>query len=128
MHLGMESYLSNVNSIFSTPDCESFNTMLNTCASCGDVTHADFLFESMLQHGVRPNKTTYDHMIGACAKIGKIKGVKKWLYKMIANGNQADHNTFNILLRAGHVAGLLNVPFWAYKCIIKACTYQDPVW
>mmetsp|Transcript_40007 Transcript_40007/g.87354 ORF Transcript_40007/g.87354 Transcript_40007/m.87354 type:complete len:251 (+) Transcript_40007:82-834(+) len=74
-----EAILNSMESYGVSPDVVSFNLILNSYASNGDVQRASALLESMIVRNVRPNDVTYATLCKVLAYNGQVAEIEKFM-------------------------------------------------
>jgi pentatricopeptide repeat protein len=77
----------------------TFNTLMDACARCGEMTHIPGLLKDMSQQGVEPNIITYSIIIKAYCQLNRLdEALKVWKDMVETTSFKPDEAMYNTLL------------------------------
>jgi pentatricopeptide repeat protein len=95
----------------------------STGKSCGDVEKAVELFEKMIKDGIKPTLVTYNSMIHANGKEGKMEDAEAWFARMGKYGikpNLYVFSVFNTMISGYTKFGSLEIAERWFARMVKA--------
>merc|ERR1711904_726072 len=81
-------------------DVISYSTVINACASTGQVQNAAKWLTRMLKEGIAANVQSYSTVVSAFARKGNVKGAEQWLLPMLEEGVEPNVVSFNAVIAA----------------------------
>eukprot|EP01022_Parablepharisma_sp_SALTPOND_P018835 TRINITY_DN3132_c0_g1_i1.p1 TRINITY_DN3132_c0_g1~~TRINITY_DN3132_c0_g1_i1.p1 ORF type:complete len:1081 (+),score=115.60 TRINITY_DN3132_c0_g1_i1:6228-9470(+) len=94
----MEIYQKMVMDPSSLPNNVTYNSLLDCCAKCDDLSMLETVFEEMKKNGIKADLITFSTMIKGYCRRGKLSNALCLLETMEKQGIQADEVLFNSLL------------------------------
>jgi len=134
-----ELWLTKMRKAHKGPGTNNWNSVLKACEVAKDADNAQKILNRMIniKKGAKPDATSYNHVIKACAKAGKPKLAIVWFRRMKKAGLSARGIQFNEVIKASASSATISADyaaewvalsleagyapsFQAYKSVIQA--------
>eukprot|EP00439_Symbiodinium_sp_Y106_P032691 s2090_g3.t3 len=119
-----ELWLTKMRKAHKGPGTNNWNSVLKACEVAKDADNAQKILNRMIniKKGAKPDATSYNHVIKACAKAGKPKLAIVWFRQMKKAGLSARGIQFNEVIKASASSATISADYaaeWVRRALVR---------